>query len=54
MLFSMPYIGLSVLENGDIPQFLVEDGINQIFLNNDPLPYYSEIQRALKDLGHAG
>ena len=44
-------IGLSVLQNGDIPQFLGEDGINQIFSSDDPLPCYSEIQRALKDLG---
>ena len=42
---------MSVLQNSDIPQFLGEDRINQIFLSDDPLPCYSETQRALKDLG---
>ena len=41
---------MSVLQNSDIPQFLGEDRINQIFLSDDPLPCYSETQRALKDL----
>ena len=42
------YICLGVLQNSKISQFLCEDGINQIFLRDDPSPCYYEIQRALK------
>ena len=39
------------MPDGSVPQFLGEDQINQIFLSDEPLSCYSQIQRALKDLG---
>ena len=44
-------VGLSILQNGNIPQFFGEDGIQQIFFSDDPSTCYSRLQEAFKDLG---
>lgn len=40
-----------MLQNGKIPQFIGEKGLNQIFNEESPSPCYKEIQKAFKEFG---
>ena len=43
-------LGLSVLQNRNIPQFFGEDGIQQVFSSDSPSTWYSGLKEAFKDL----
>lgn len=51
ILVLISYLGLSILQNGDIPKFISEYGLNQIFTELSPESGYLELQRGLKDIG---
>ena len=45
------FTAISILQNGDIPKFISEKGLQEIFTSDDPGPGYVDIRKAFKEFG---
>ena len=51
LLLFWKHLGYSLLQNGNVPKFIGEVGLSQIFEVETPSPCYKEIRQAFTEFG---